>query len=177
MKTRRTMAASSLAVLLVSVGCDDSSVRESLGVLQRGPDPFAVMPHRPIEFPEGDELPAPSSDLVSRTSPDPISEATRVFGANPGGALEASDTELALLALLGASAPDPDIRAVVRADREEQKEAQDGRPVLHHWFGAVDRDYRREHVLDPLTELERLREAGILSQPIAEGETRPGGEE
>jgi hypothetical protein len=155
-----------LAMLALS-GCGDNAVRRSLGLLRSGPDAFAVKPNRPIEIPESNELPLPQPGVMARVEEDPMESAREALGASAPESGGPGRTELNLLETLGALESDPGIRQLVNAEHQVYL---DGEVLLvHKLLGVEQRRYSRENALDPVAEIRRLRELGIVARPSGAG--------
>ncbi|MGY6410910.1 MAG: DUF3035 domain-containing protein [Alkalilacustris sp.] len=127
-----------------------------------GPDPFAVVPTRPLEMPaDFASLPQPLPGGQNRADPQPRADAIAALGGRPAaeGAVPAVDA--ALVARASRFGVEPGIRDQLAAEDLRFRRANQGR-LLERWF-AVDvyaRVYRPQ-ALDGHAELERWRRAGV----------------
>lgn len=151
-------------------GCGGDSFREDLGLLRTGPDAFAVLPNRPIEYPDSDELPLPQPGAPSRVAPDALAHARTALGLTLTAAPTASEAEIALLAMLGADRNEPGIRAQVDAEYEE---ATEKKRAIDRLFDLEREKYLRRHRLDPAEEVRRLQALGILATRPTEETEQP----
>ena len=157
-----------LAMVAFLVGCGENGVRQQLGLLNQGPDPFTALPNKPIVIPDTNELPVPDASAASPIRPDPFEVAREVLDTPAPGTGPLSGTERRLLALLDAENPDPGIRALLGG--EVQSDEDDGTllgrtPIVHRIFGIEERRRLRTQAINPEEELERLRRAGLIRSP------------
>lgn len=145
----RGALAAALAVLVV--GCSQINVREELGMIRQGPDPFTVVPNRALEMPSDmSELPTPTPGAASRVEPRPEEDAqVALIGAPASFTDNQSAAEQALLRGAGADAASDDIRALLAEDAEV---SEDDWRVLDSLLGSEP----NADPLDARTEAERL---------------------
>lgn len=157
--TRRAAArASFAAALLVGVSaCGELNVREELGLVGQGPDPFTVVSNRPLEMPaDTSELPEPQPGAPSLVQPTPEADAqVALTGAPMPEAETQSAAERALVQGAGADGASDDIRTRLAADAEDEE----GWRILDGVFGEDE----LEEALDPDAEARRLSEAAQQS--------------
>ena len=157
-----------LAGAIALAGCSGGELRQQLGLVHQGPDPFAITTNKPLELPEDTALPVPQPGKASRVNPSPLDTVRRILGVSVVEAASAGSEE-SLLAALGVTEADPGIRELVDQEAEQEREAI-GVPLVHKWLGFADRAFRDAHILDPAAETERLRAAGLVSYPGGGGE-------
>lgn len=165
---RARSAVIALSLVAALSACSGFNVREELGLVGQGPDPFTVVPNRPLEMPDDmAELPEPRPGAQSRVAPTPEADAqTAVLGAPAPSSNTPSSAEAALLRNAGAdNAPDS-----VRAELEEEALDDDWR-LLDGIMG----DDELEDALNPEEEAARLAQETrpvnpnlIIPQPPAE---------
>ena len=162
-------AAVAMVALLGLAGCEDNSLRSQLGLLHQGPDQFAVLPNRPIEVPDHDDLPPPEPGAASPIAPDPLGEVKLALGSVAAAPLsEPSDGERTVMAMLGPLPVEDGIREMLAAEHEEMLD--EDTPLVHKIFGIEQRRYRRANALDASEELDRLRGAGVVAGSRVESE-------
>ncbi|MEM9047717.1 MAG: DUF3035 domain-containing protein [Pseudomonadota bacterium] len=177
------LGAAGLLVLLGACGSQNTE-RESLlrtaGLRQPPPDEFLVVERKPLEIPGSlTSLPLPDPEGINRVDPQPREEVTSLLSGDatlPQRSAEGplSPGEAALLALSGEDAVEPEIRATLQS--EDRDLVASGRIYgLDTFFGVPTNDPYRQEVLDPFTEVERLRAEGVQT-PAAppQPEREPG---
>lgn len=133
-----------LGVLVSAVACGRADVSGNR-TLSTGPDPFSVLPSKPLEDPENyQSLPQPQPGVANRADINPISDATQALGGRgvAGAGVPAADA--ALLAHTGRRGVDSNIRAELAGERQSRL------------FGG-------SMALDAYAELERFRNAGVTT--------------
>lgn len=153
-----------LAVMLGGCG-SQGSVREAAGLVVPPPDPFLVVPRRPLQLPaDMRSLPQPQPGAPSRVDPDARAAAqVALSGAGGGIAAAPSPGEAALLGEVGPGFVDPSIREITRAEADAA--AAERRFGLTSLFGfRVPQGTEAEaQQLDAREEAERLRDAGVAA--------------
>lgn len=126
-----------------------------------GPDEFAILPVKPLEFPaDFAELPEPTPGGSNLTDPTPNADAIVALGGRPGGAggIPAADAGLANYA--ARNGVTGDIRTTLATEDYAFRRKNDGR-LLERLFdlNVYYRAYERQS-LDQHAELDRWRRAG-----------------
>lgn len=138
------------AAMVTLAGCGNGDrLRETLGVVQKGPDPFATLPRKPLEMPKGTSLPVPTPGAPSRVAVDTLKEAHMLLGAGRVEQTAPSAAEASLLIATGATkatAPRQQIDAEAAANKPTSY-------LLDEWLG---RTRPPPDALDARTEAERL---------------------
>ncbi|MGB1234297.1 MAG: DUF3035 domain-containing protein [Planktomarina sp.] len=131
-----------LGMIALVAGC--SGGPSGNGTLSTGPDPFGVLPSKPLEAPaDFQTLPQPVLGAANRTDATPLGDAAAALGGRPASrGIPAADQ--ALLAAVGRNGVDANIRAELGA-------------------GVGSRLFGGNRVLDAQAELERLRILGITT--------------
>ena len=163
----------SIVCVAVVTGC--SNARKSLGWDKKAPDEFTVVSRQPLTIPPEFELAPPNPGAPRPEQGTTRDQAKRVLltkdNDRSSRPIEAgSDGQVALLRKVGADQIDPDIRRQV--DAETSAFAEDDLTLtekLMFWTGAPQREYG--DVVDAEAELQRLKEAQALGEPVTQGET------
>jgi hypothetical protein len=126
----------------------------------QGPDEFLVVPHKPLQTPQTNALPAPTPGRANMADPTPREDAVAALGGNPSAmgraGLPASDAAIVNYANRGGV--DPAIRQRAATEDLEYRQDNGGR-VLERWLGLnTYYDAYRRQQLDQRTELDRFRE-------------------
>ena len=162
MKTRLLKRCGILLLMAALLGgCGGGTLREKLGLVYKGPDPFRVRVHAPIVLPKQDALPEPEAGAPSPLAMNPQASMRALLNlptveksaAVPGPA------EYNLLTLLDARNASSGIRDVIDNEFVESGEE----PLfLHRLFGLADENSSRRGALDVELEIARLRTLKIL---------------
>ncbi len=126
-----------------------------------GPDPFALVPTRPLEMPtDFASLPTPTPGAQNRADPQPRADAIAALGGRPSAETGVPAADSALLARATRFGTEPAIRDQLAAEDLEFRRGNQGR-LLERWFNVnvYSRVYRPQ-ALDRHAELERWRRAG-----------------
>ena len=126
-----------------------------------GPDPFALVPNRPLEMPSSfAALPPPSPGGPNRADPQPRADAIAALGGRPSAETAVPTADAALLARATRFGVEPAIRDQLAAEDLQFRRANQGR-LLERWFSinVYSRVYR-PFALDRYAELDRWRRAG-----------------
>jgi hypothetical protein len=165
-------AALCACVVLAVAGCSGrSALRSTFGVTLEQPDPFNVLPRKPLRIPPNfEDLPPPRPGEASPLDPTPVAAAEATLNRVPDGAGAPSIGELALLGAAGAGGADPGIRSALAEDAGP-KESSYG---LTTFFGLRVPDGSGGEILDQRAEADRINAAGgdAPNPPPALGELK-----
>lgn len=187
---------SSIVLVIFAIAlaaCSSSEVKKNLGLSKKAPDEFRVVPRPPLSVPPEFTLRPPSKDgdPASQFGTSPNEEAkSLILGDTPGdktleeksvegtaetavppvtsGELE-SPAESSFLHQAGAGAADPEIRDALRADQAQKKDEEEEDSWWAGWWPGKDK--KKETVVDPEGEADRIRTNKDEGKPITEGET------
>lgn len=175
---RVTAAAGLAAVPLALAGCAQmGNPLEALGASIPPPDEFQVIAYEPPVVPSEYTLPEPTLGAPSPRAPEPRRAAVEAL-LGPGAASVApgpSSGEQALLAAADAAAASSAIRVQLE---EDKRQAEAGKPYEPPtiWelfgFGGSGEKLDKTQLIDPVTEAERLRSAGIAAPVDPEAAAR-----
>jgi hypothetical protein len=162
-----------LGIAVTLTGCGNS-FRESLGLTRTPPDEFQVISHAPLSMPPDIALqpPAPGAPRPQELSTHATAQSI-VMGqtTTPAATTDLSDRspgEAQLLATLGATDPDPNIRQTV--EEETASQVARNRSVISRLnFWSVDEPYGT--IVDPAAENRRIQQNIEQGKPITEGDT------
>ncbi len=152
-----------------------SQVREQFDFSKKAPDEFKVVTRAPLEMPSNlSSLPAPQPGAL-RPQEVPTDQLARqsILGESavyPAGNAPLSQGESALLQRSGAANASPAIRAQVNKETEEYIEGErPGIDKLKRMVGMTPAEPSKEAV-DPVKEIERIRQNKAQGKPITAGE-------
>ncbi len=130
----------------------------------QGPEEFVVVPNKPLTLPEDlASLPLPQPGITSRSEQNPRADAIAALG----GRQQRAGTDRGLLAALGVTQVDPNIRTTLAREAREFRENNPGL-ILDRMMGRMtDPVIYRGQLLDPAAEVERLRAAGVRVPQMA----------
>ena len=157
----RTPFAFLLCAALAACASGDGLCRlESPG---NGPDEFAVMPMRPLDYPATNALPPPTPGGANLADPNPLGDAVAALGGDARGLLPTAvpARDGALVAAASRNGVPADIRAVVAREDAAFRTSR-ARFATGGLFGTDP--YWRAYAgqaLDAYAELARFRAAGI----------------
>lgn len=159
-------------LVLVAIGlsaCEESAddrdlLTRVLSANTQSPEEFAVVPNKPLTLPEDlASLPPPQPGITSRSELDPRADAIAALGGGQRGVR----ADGRLLAALGVSQADPNIRTTLAREARDFRENNPGL-ILDRMFGRMtDPVIFRGQLLDPAAEVERLRAAGVRVPQMA----------
>ncbi len=151
----RLRVVGALALAAAASSCGEINLREELGLIGQGPDPFTVVSNRPLEIPEDrSNLPTPQPGAPSRVEPTPERDAQVALTGAPTPVSDApSASEQALLRASGADGASDDVRSALA---EEAADGDEWR-LLDDLFGDEEEE-SLEEALDASEEARRLSE-------------------
>jgi hypothetical protein len=169
--SRTTSAALLIVAALGLTACDNTGLRRTLGMDNRGPDEFRVVSRAPLDLPPEFGL-RPPTPGAARPNELTVREQAKqtVFGGQGAARMVAGRTpgESALLRQSGAVEADASIREVV--NRESAQLAAADRSFTDRLIFWRDPPAPGT-VVDPVAEQQRLRENAALGRPATTGET------
>lgn len=130
---------------------------------KEGPDEFAVLPTKPLETPENyTDLPVPTPGAMNLVDPTPNADAVVALGGS-ASALNRQGADGGIVNYANRYGTNPNIRAELAEDDLKYRKRNNGR-LLDRLFGRNSylKAYRRQS-LDPYSEQDRLRRAGVLT--------------
>jgi hypothetical protein len=159
-----------LVTTLPLMACD--TVKEQLGVTRRTPDEFAVVKRAPLEIPPSltnASLPPPQPGAPRPQEISPEQKARAAIGLT-GTETEAqlSQSEINLLAKTGGLSADPNIRAKVNVETDE--EAERTIPTVKRLLN-IGSDKPAATIIDAPAELQRIQSNKKAGQPVTQGAT------
>lgn len=145
-------------VVLAVAGCGGrSGLRSTFGVTLEQPDPFNVLPRKPLRIPPNfNDLPPPSPGAPSPLDPQPVDEARSTLNHVGQAAGAPSVGELALLGAAGAEDADPAIRSTL----EQETVPTESKYGLTSVLGWKVPDGSPDEALDQREEAARIDAAG-----------------
>ena len=160
MRVRRAIVGGTLLVAsLMLAGCQEGGIAGGLRAAGVGttPDEFMVLPTRPLEMPEDlTALPPPTPGRPSRVDPRPQAEAIAGLTGRPAPAAASGG------ALVARAGPiDPAIRTELAQEDAAWRQTHHGLFFQRLFAGDQEELIYRPMVLDPATEFDRLRAAGV----------------
>lgn len=139
---------------------------------KKAPDEFAVVARAPLEMPDNYDLPKPrlGAPRPQETSPE-LQAKQALFGENAtlnnGVATQGEDV---MLQKTGAQAANSNIRNVVDAETEEL--VKENTSTFNRILGRVGKKVDAPAtVVDPVKEVERIKQNQQAGKPITEGKT------
>jgi hypothetical protein len=167
----RLLMAALLGVATLGLGAC-AETRKAIGWDKTSPDEFRVVSRAPLTLPPdfGLRPPAPGQARPQETQPQDAARAA-VFGnqsaARPAPVAEGSPGEQTLVARMGGSNVDPNIRDQI--DRESAQLAEADRSFVDRLIFWQQRDPAQGEALDAQRESQRLREASATGRSAADG--------
>ena len=159
--------------------CDNTSVRETMGLNRQPPDEFRVVSRPPLTMPPDFNL-RPPLDAVTDPSPQPRDDAQQLLlGSDsvllPGSAITAvapvgeyslpTDADTVFLQKAGAQTADPNIRAALIEEAERYL------PSERNLIDDLNDPIPSEPVVNAEEEAERLRKNKTEGASVTQGET------
>lgn len=137
-----------------------------------GPDEFAIVPSKPLETPPDlASLPTPNPGGANRADPNPGADAILALGGSPA-ALARPSGDAALIGYAARFGVSPNIRASLAASDQQFRNNNRGKLLERLFRITTYYTAYSAQALDPYTELERFRAAGVRT-PAAPPRTLP----
>lgn len=131
---------------------------------QSSPDEFSILPTGPLQAPENfQSLPTPTPGGGNLVDPDPRADVAQALGGRIGAVRTAGvpTADAGLVQYAGRGGVSGDIRETLAAEDEDVRRSGRGRLLERMFNSNIYRRAYRNQILDPQSELQRWRVAGV----------------
>jgi len=169
-------------------GCSSDTVKSTLGLDRSAPDEFRVVSRPPLSVPPEFTLRPPANSDASPNQSSASSQAQSVILGGTGTADNApapakvtkttsrkttassgtSGADAAFLKDAGADQADPKIRDTLTEERYAKQEQKEETPWWDFWSSSDD---KKESLVDPKKESDRIKKDADAGQPVTNGDT------